>query len=64
MLCERISDQRYFALPVFDLDIGSESAGARTTEIKGVVTTGPKVVVITGDANEAPLRGRGQSSTA
>ena len=55
VLCERIADQRYFGLPVFDLDIGSESAGARTTEIKSAVTTGPKVIVLTGDANDAPV---------
>ena len=55
VLCERIVDERYFALPVFDLDIGAESAGARTTEIKGAVTSGPKVIVLTGDANEAPV---------
>jgi three-Cys-motif partner protein len=55
VLTERIADERYFALPVFDLDIGSESAGARTTEIKGAVTEGPKVVVLTGDANDAPI---------
>lgn len=55
VLCERVADDRYFGLPVFDLDLGSESAGARTTQIKGVVTTGPKVIVLTGDANEAPV---------
>jgi three-Cys-motif partner protein len=55
VLCERIADQRYFGLPVFDLDIGSESAGARTSEIKGAVTSGPKVIVLTGDANDAPV---------
>lgn len=55
VLAERIADGRYFALPVFDLDIGSESAGARTTQIKGAVTSGPKVIVLTGDANDAPV---------
>jgi len=55
VLAERITDGRYFGLPVFDLDIGSETAGARTTEIKGAVTSGPKVIVLTGDANEAPV---------
>lgn len=55
VLCERIADERYFALPVFDLDIGSEGVGARTTEIKGAVTSGPKVIVLTGDANDAPV---------
>jgi three-Cys-motif partner protein len=55
VLCERIADPIYFGMPVFDLDIRGESAGARATEIKGAVTSGPKVVVITGDANEAPI---------
>jgi hypothetical protein len=36
-------------------NIGSESAGARTTEIKSAVTSGPKVIVLTGDANDAPV---------
>ena len=55
VLAERIADDRYFGLPVFDLDIHTESAGARTMEIKGVITSGPKVIVLTGDANEAPV---------
>jgi three-Cys-motif partner protein len=55
VLCERIADPIYFGLPVFDLDIGSESAGARVAEIKGAVTSGPKVIVLTGDANAAPV---------
>lgn len=55
VLCERIADPIYLGLPVFDLDIGSESSGARVTQIKGTVTTGPKVIVLTGDANKAPV---------
>jgi len=55
VLCERIADPIYFGLPVFDLDTGSESAGARTTEIKSAISSGPKVIVITGDANDAPV---------
>ena len=55
VLCERIADQIYFGMPVFDLDIGSESAGTRVAEIKGAVTGGPKVIVLTGDANQAPV---------
>ncbi len=55
VLGERIADPIYFGLPVFDLDLGSESVGARVTEIKGAVTSGPKVIVITGDANRAPV---------
>jgi len=55
VLCERVADPIYFGLPVFDLDTGAENAGARMTEIKGAVTAGPKVIVITSDANEAPV---------
>jgi hypothetical protein len=55
VLAERIADDRYFGLPVFDLDIDSERAGARTTEIKSAVMNGPKVIVLTGDANDAPV---------
>lgn len=53
-LAERIADERLFGLPVFDIDLGSENAGARVQSIKGERPRGPKVVVSTGDANETP----------
>jgi hypothetical protein len=34
-LAERIADEHLFGMPVFDIDLGSESVGARVQEIKG-----------------------------
>ena len=54
-LAERIADPRYFNLPVFSIDLGSEPVGAEIQRIKGERTVGTKVIVMTGDANEAPV---------
>lgn len=53
-LAERIASPELFDLVVFDLDLGSESVGARVQQIKGETPTGPKVIVCTGDANDTP----------
>lgn len=55
ILAERIADPRYFNLPVFSLDLGSETAGDEVRKILGERTDGTKVVVMTGDANDAPV---------
>ncbi len=54
-LAARIADPRLFGMPVFDIDLGSETAGARAHRIKGETPPGPKVIVSTGDANDAPV---------
>ena len=54
-LAERIADEELFGLPVFEIALGSETAGAQATRIKGEKTVGPKVIVSHGDANEAPV---------
>jgi three-Cys-motif partner protein len=42
-------------MPVFDLDLGSESVGTRVRQIKGEKPPGPKVIVSVGDANDIPV---------
>ena len=54
-LAERIADPHLFGMPVFELDMGSETVGSKIRRIKGEDPPGPKVIVSTGDANEAPV---------
>lgn len=54
-LAERIADPRLFGMPVFELDLGSETVGAQAQRIKGAKPPGPKVIVSTGDANDTPV---------
>ena len=54
-LAERIASPELFDLPVFALDLGSESVGAQVQKIMGETLLGPKVIVSTGDANDVPL---------
>lgn len=54
-LAERIADPHLFGMPVFPLDLGSESVGAQAVRIKGEKPPGPKAIVSTGDANDTPV---------
>jgi three-Cys-motif partner protein len=54
VLAERIEDNRYFAKPVFALDLGSETLGVEIRRVKGEERLATKIVVLTGDANDAP----------